>query len=551
MHINYFTLKRQVESLVPLLEGGFIRRCFSHHKNELVLEIDKNHKETLFLHFSCDAQYPFLVVSPAGRQPRNSAELFPELKYLQISQLNIAPGDRIAIMNFRNSSNRVYIQLFTAHSNFLLTDSQSAILNSFKKRRLLAGTHFTPPAEQSVVPEKKVFTIDPSDEKNGLFTVTQFLKTAIPFLTRTAIREITFRADTRPDVRLHDLPAKIIQKLAQETEGFIRQCNEADPIIYWRGKMPLKFSLGPLFHLQSARGENFSQINEALRIFCFQSAKFRKISGELRFLEKRIKDRLIYIERTLTNYSEKRNPEKDKVFYQKIGQLLLSHRDAGEILGDTVQLLDYFDPDLASITVKIDPKLSLQENAEEYFARARKVDERVRERLARVKILKEEQRRLRIAEASLGSVETIKDLAKIKNEVRGFIPSATQKKTQETRRPFKSFPFQDFEIWVGRSSRDNDLLTFRWAHKEDFWLHVQGHSGSHVVIHDPQRRDSVPRPVLEYAGSLAVSFSSAKHAGYVPVIYTRVKYVRKPRKSPPGAVVPARVKTIYCDPLKR
>ncbi len=551
MHINYFTIKRQVDNLTPLLQGGFIRRCFSQQKNELLLEIEDSHKETLFLHFSCDAQYPFLLISPAGRHSRNWTELFPELKNLPISQIKIAPGDRVVIMSFRNSANRVYIQLFTAHSNFLLTDSQNSILNSFKKRKLLVGSRFTPPLEQPVISDKMVFELDRSDEQSRLLTVTQFLKAAMPVLTRTAIREIAFRAEIDPAVRVADLSDPHCKKLTRAAEEFVRQCQEAEPMIYWRGKLPLGFSLGPLYHLSEGRPEKFSELNEALRIFCLQSIKFRKINSELRFLEKKIKDRLRYIEKALKNDSARHSPEKDKDYFQKIGQLLLSGNNVEKFSGKTVQLVDYYDPDLKLITVKVDPDKTPKENAEKYFALARKVARRRQERIQRLKTLKEEQQRLRAIEASLNKVESIKELTKIKNQVSGLNLFAAQKAAKEERRPFKSFPFQDYEIWVGRNSRDNDLLTFRWAHKEDLWLHVQGHGGSHVVIHDPQRRNNISPAVLNYAGSLAVTNSSAKHASYVPVIYTKVKYVRKPRKSPPGTVIPSRVKTIYCDPLKR
>jgi len=47
----------------------------------------------------------------------------------------------------------------------------------------------------------------------------------------------------------------------------------------------------------------------------------------------------------------------------------------------------------------------------------------------------------------------------------------------------------------------------------------------------------------------AVTFSQARHAQYVPVLVTQVKYVRKSRKSPPGSVIPQRTKTIFADPL--
>ncbi|RMF60419.1 MAG: DUF814 domain-containing protein, partial [Calditrichaeota bacterium] len=72
---------------------------------------------------------------------------------------------------------------------------------------------------------------------------------------------------------------------------------------------------------------------------------------------------------------------------------------------------------------------------------------------------------------------------------------------------------------------------------------------SHVIVRNPQKRDILPSEVQEYAARLAVSKSAGKHASYVPVMITKVKYVRKPRKSPPGLVSVQQSKTIYVDPL--
>ena len=66
------------------------------------------------------------------------------------------------------------------------------------------------------------------------------------------------------------------------------------------------------------------------------------------------------------------------------------------------------------------------------------------------------------------------------------------------------------------------------------------------------RRDSrdeeVPRSVIEQAAALAAWFSKQKHSTKVAVNYTEKRYVRKPRKSPPGLVMIEREKTIYVRP---
>ncbi len=47
---------------------------------------------------------------------------------------------------------------------------------------------------------------------------------------------------------------------------------------------------------------------------------------------------------------------------------------------------------------------------------------------------------------------------------------------------------------------------------------------------------------------LAALNSQARTSGSVPVDWTLRKYVRKPRRAPPGSVLPERVKTLFVEP---
>ena len=94
-----------------------------------------------------------------------------------------------------------------------------------------------------------------------------------------------------------------------------------------------------------------------------------------------------------------------------------------------------------------------------------------------------------------------------------------------------------WEVLVGKTARDNDVLTFREAAPQDVWLHVGGGTpGSHVVIRNPDRGD-VPRHVVKQAAELAAAHSKAKHArGKIDVHVCRACDVTKPRGAKPGSV---------------
>lgn len=105
-------------------------------------------------------------------------------------------------------------------------------------------------------------------------------------------------------------------------------------------------------------------------------------------------------------------------------------------------------------------------------------------------------------------------------------------------RGYRSVEVDGFEILVGKGAQDNDRLTFGVAEPRDFWLHVSGPAGSHVVVRNPLGLDELPRAVLERAAELAAWHSKARGSrGKVEVHVCRVADVRKPRGFDPGQVL--------------
>lgn len=104
------------------------------------------------------------------------------------------------------------------------------------------------------------------------------------------------------------------------------------------------------------------------------------------------------------------------------------------------------------------------------------------------------------------------------------------------------------EIRVGRSARANDELTFHHSSPEDIWLHARQVQGAHVILRWDRTEENPPRRDLLEAALAAAVHSGARHSGTVAVDWTRRKYVRKPRKAPPGAVLPDRVQTLFVEP---
>jgi predicted ribosome quality control (RQC) complex YloA/Tae2 family protein len=103
-------------------------------------------------------------------------------------------------------------------------------------------------------------------------------------------------------------------------------------------------------------------------------------------------------------------------------------------------------------------------------------------------------------------------------------------------------------VLVGRTAVDNDILTFKLASQKDFWLHVAGDSGSHVVVRNPEGLSRLPRETMRFAAALAAGHSKARKGSQVAVHVARIADVKKPRAMPAGKVTLARFESVRVRP---
>jgi len=105
-----------------------------------------------------------------------------------------------------------------------------------------------------------------------------------------------------------------------------------------------------------------------------------------------------------------------------------------------------------------------------------------------------------------------------------------------------------FEVWVGKDSASNDLLSMRYTNQNDLWFHVRGTSGSHTVLKAPEGITEFPKEIIKLAAAIAAYYSKAKNAGHVPVAYTEAKNVQKYKGAKSGSVVIKGEKVVKVNP---
>ncbi len=255
----------------------------------------------------------------------------------------------------------------------------------------------------------------------------------------------------------------------------------------------------------------------------------------------RLDDALAHEERRRSALRAELESREDPAALRAIGDLILARFSELPSGVETATLTGF---DGEPVEVALDRELRPDENAAAYYDRAAR-SERAAERIP-VLVEKVENRLARLdslrADALAGTVD-VEALSKA-------LPARkrSQKGAQGPSLPYRAYRSSGgLEIRVGRGSKHNDDLTFRHSAPDDVWLHARHTAGAHVILRwngdgNPPARD------LAQAGVLAALHSKARTSTSVPVDWTRRKYVRKPRGSAPGSVVPDRVQTIFVRP---
>ncbi|MFC4427458.1 Rqc2 family fibronectin-binding protein [Deinococcus navajonensis] len=187
--------------------------------------------------------------------------------------------------------------------------------------------------------------------------------------------------------------------------------------------------------------------------------------------------------------------------------------------------------------VALEPQLSAVQNAEKRYTRARRRED-VYVRLAE----REPELRTELAEAQarVGQLDeaTLEQLEALAAQLQQERPEKSQYGARFTTPG-------GFEVLVGRNNKENATLTHRVGRSLDYWFHAQGYPGSHVLVRTSGK--DLDLPDLLYAAQLAAAHSKARGSSNVPVDYTRIKHVWRPKGAPAGQVHYTDQKTVWVD----
>jgi predicted ribosome quality control (RQC) complex YloA/Tae2 family protein len=233
-----------------------------------------------------------------------------------------------------------------------------------------------------------------------------------------------------------------------------------------------------------------------------------------------------------------------------------------------------------TLVIELDPRRSASNNADAIFRRVRRLERGTPLRARRIRAIEEAIARLSVLRSQIAGLPVATKGGELLRTALGpfargraappekgskapersakrAAPSTTRPQGQgppSRRRPEERFHPRTYttkEGWtvlVGRSNEENDYVTHALARPEDYWFHAHGCPGSHVVLRREGRKDNPSVRTLEEAASIAAWFSKARTSRKAPIVYTLKKYVRRPRKGPPGLALVTREKLILVEP---
>lgn len=280
--------------------------------------------------------------------------------------------------------------------------------------------------------------------------------------------------------------------------------------------------------------------------------------------------------------------------YKKKGDILLCFAYMIKGKDTSVTLQDIYDDLGRDITIALDPTLNATDNAQEYFKKFHKAKRKLELSIEYIEDDKLAIEYLRSLKTAINSASTDEDLEAIKIELNTeasfakkekkakhinnpidpnktvgvsksgkassrALRAAAQKANQKQKKAANSkensthrkyISTDGHEILCGRNNIQNDQLTFKIANKDDWWFHIKGLPGTHVILVKKPFEDMPSDSSIEEAAQIAAFYSRSTiidehmHAeGSKPglikaeVDYCPVSHVKKIPKAKPGMVI--------------
>ena len=434
--------------------------------------------------------------------------------------------DRYLLLNIR-ALNDLYdekeyilsVELMGKYANLILIDKETnKIIDALKKippylnnkRTILQGAIFELPESQNKKDPYNDFSID----------FEQSLVKQIQGFSKQLEEEIRFKISNNEKYE------DIIKQIKESNSLYISNNNDYHVI-------PLTYLNLPYKEVSIQKGF------DALYYKANEKERIKTVTEDIyKFVKRQIKHFDTKVSKLKQSLIDSENLDEDR----ENGELLFTYSNLETKGLNKIDIEDYG----GNIkTIKLDPKLSIKQNANKYFTAYTK------KRKGKVYI--EEQ--LQIANRELEYFNALKeqldiatylDALQIKEELikYGYIRKKTNKQKKNKKINLYQVEYKGSIITFGKNNTQNDYLSFDFAKPNNMWFHAKDFHGAHLVVNS----DNPSEDVLRMCANLAAYFSNGRMSSSVPVNYCLAKNLKKVKGAKAGFVTIRNYKTIYIDP---
>lgn len=470
-------------------------------------------------------------------------------KYLNGAKLVdiIQPSlERVAVLVFSCSNEmgdiveiKLICELIGNKSNIILVNENGRIIESLRHSDIESGGRLILPNAVYEYPEKLQKLNPLTTDTDSLFKEAQnnsFLK-VIDGFSPLICREI------------EDSP--------NPKESFIRIINDlknnTNPVLIYDDKgSPFDFTYTDISQYpQSYNIKKFGTFSELLDSFYTEKETVSRINTAARDIIKLVNNLKNRTEKKLALRLIDLEKCKDRENLRIYGELIKANLYSIKNGSNFAEVVNYYDSELNTIKIPLNPAISPSANANKYFKDYKKTYTAEQTLTLLTEKDKEELVYFDAVLDSINRCTTLSDLQEIREELAetGYIKQQQTKKKKNTVSAFKEYESKEgYKILVGKNNKQNDLLTTGIASKQDLWFHTKDIAGSHVIIMCGGKEVS-DETVLK-AALLAAKNSKAANSSKVAVDYTPIKFVKKPNGAKPGMVIYTTNKTIFVNPTE-
>ncbi len=520
--MNYYELIYLQKEFKNKLTDCWVERAITPFKNQLEIFIAGDKKSFRLIFNASSGNETLFLDAYNPPKKSNTIHFFDQIYGVPVLDIELTKHDRIISIVFSNEY-RLWFKLFGNKANVLLS-KEGEIISSFK--------------DQGDIGQKI-----PEGKNTALFQIPEHYKGTRDLVTK--LNPMFPRTNLAELIRINHWESKSPEEVCSELQKIMEQI-ETQPVFRVLNS-GLVTMIDEQF-LPVATKVNKQSINELVQYRFKNYAKTRRLQQRKKGYEKVLNQKIKRLESSLRNLEKAEKGLEKSGLYEKYGHLLMahSHKPAPQI---SLISIDDFYEEGQQVQISVDSTLTMVENAERYYEKSANSKASYEEAKHRVPILRERLNKLVKMQGELLEIEYYDQLNDWQKKFRFDLESLNlgKKKNKEQNLPFHTVELNGYQIWIGKNAKSNDKL-IQLSHKEDVWMHARGVPGSHLIIRMKNNKNMPDASLIDQAASYAAFNSKAKGSKLVPVIFTKKKYVRKPKGAAPGAVTVQKEQVTIVEP---